>query len=314
MFAHGLMFHRFRGDGEPAAWQGALSAAEFEDVLLRAGIGNILSPGEWIERSRRGALQPTDRCVTLDDGLRCQIEVALPVLARLGIRAFWFVYTSVWDGVPVKSEIYSYVAGQTGGMERLIRLFLQGCPPSTLARLESNEFLEYAKAMREVAPFYSAEDLQYRFLRNRPDGRQEFEETMDRVLCALGSSVDEVSSRLWLTREDGKALVEDGHLVGLHSHDHPYDLARLTIEEQERQYRQNFDRIVGATGVEPAAVAHPLNSYRDETLAILERMGISCGFRANMVPPRGKCINPGPLEWARVDSKNLVEASRTARA
>jgi peptidoglycan/xylan/chitin deacetylase (PgdA/CDA1 family) len=308
-FTRGLMFHRFRHEGSNALLQGALSAAEFESILLQTGLENILSPVEWIEKSANGTLAPSHRCITFDDGLYSQFEIALPVLKRFNLQAFWFLYTCIWQGQPVKSEVYSYAAAQLGGMDFLVEKFMARCPASLSEQLTGADFIEYENKIRQAAPFYSNSDIRYRYLRNQVDNRELFEATMDELLEEAGYPTDRMADRLWIDPSHAKSLASQGHMIGLHSHGHPYEISKLSNEEQKSQYRENYDLIFNATLQKPLAVAHPLNSYNEGTLEILKSMGILCGFRANVSAPAGKKVNPNPLEWAREDSTNLISAN-----
>jgi peptidoglycan/xylan/chitin deacetylase (PgdA/CDA1 family) len=303
---HGLMFHRFAPPAAGIEWQGALTPAQFEAILLQQGIDRILSPDEWIARLEADALEPGHLCVTFDDGLRCQMDEALPVLERYGLRAFWFVYSCVFDGHPVRSEIYSYVAGRCGGMEPLMAEFFERCPPSMIAHLETSEYRDYAAALARVAPFYSTRDVEYRFLRNRVESSDTFEGVMDDLIRGHGYDVADVSGVLWLDENDVRRLSDAGHAIGLHSYNHPYDVASLTRAEQYAQYARNHEQIGAATGKAPVSMSHPLNSYNADSLGVLRELGIRCGFRATMSPPAGRPPNPDPLALPREDSTNLL--------
>lgn len=306
---HGIMFHRFHDSHESDQTQGALTPDEFEKILLHVGIENIRSPQEWVSRLESNRLGKRDLCITFDDGLQSQAEYALPVLDRYGLQAFWFIYSCVFEGTPLKSEIYSQVAGQMGGMSVLIAEFLDRCPPDMGVQLDSDDFAAYVNVMREEGPFYSSNDLKYRFLRGVLQNKASFEGLMDDIIKEHGFDLDEVSRRLWLTEADLKALTERGHCVGLHSYDHPYELARLTYEEQTQQYEKNYAHILAATQQRPGWVSHPLNSYNEQSLAILQRLGVRCGFRSNMVPPSSsQRMNPHCLELAREDAANVLSA------
>src|SRR4051812_1212306 len=102
------MFHHFHG-GAHARGQGAISAQQLDELLDFVGAGRILPALEWQERSTRGTLAPDDLCITFDDALRCQVDIALPVLESRGLTAFWFVYSSVFEGVRERLEIYRHV-------------------------------------------------------------------------------------------------------------------------------------------------------------------------------------------------------------
>lgn len=304
-FPHGLMFHRFHASGGRSHWQGALSSEEFDQILVYVGIDNILSPPEWIARLKNGRLRKDHLCITFDDGLRCQAEYALPVLDQYGLQAFWFVYSCVFGGIPVKSEIYSYVAGQIGGMPRLVEEFLSRCPSQLAEQLDSECFSAYSNRMRQVAPFYSLDDIKYRFLRNVTWNRALVEAVMDQIITERGFGLQELARRLWLGDEDLRTLSARGHHIGLHSYDHPYEMARLSRQEQQDQYAKNYSHLVSATGRPPNCMSHPLNSYNKDSLTILRTLGIQCGFRANVLVPSSAGINASFLELAREDSANL---------
>ncbi len=302
------MFHRFRPGDATTAWQGALSSEDFERILLHVGIGSILAPDEWLSRLGEGRLCDQDICITFDDGLRCQVDHALPVLERYGLQAFWFVYSCVFSGRPVRSEVYSYVAGEAGGMAALSEEFLSRCAPDMLTQLNSSSYAAYAALMREAAPFYTLSDVQFRFLRNQTENRAIFEGLMDCILTERGVDVEEVARGLWLDDADLRELTRRGHQVGLHSYDHPYDIAQLSRQEQQDQYERNYTHIATVTGHRPRCMSHPLNSYSGDSLTVLTDLGIQCGFRANLLAPAGKEVNASCLELAREDSANLAAA------
>jgi peptidoglycan/xylan/chitin deacetylase (PgdA/CDA1 family) len=93
----GIMFHHFSSDRHPFI-QGALSQRDFARVLRSIGPERFLRPQDWIDRSQKGTLAPRDLCLTFDDALLSQVEVALPVLDDFGLKAFFFVYSSIFDG------------------------------------------------------------------------------------------------------------------------------------------------------------------------------------------------------------------------
>ena len=62
-------------------------------MLRFVGLRNILPADEWMARATSDRLDENDLCLTFDDALRCQYDVALPVLEKYGLTAFWFVYS-----------------------------------------------------------------------------------------------------------------------------------------------------------------------------------------------------------------------------
>ena len=104
---HGIMFHHFHNE-KHLKTQGSISAEDLEKILDYVGRERILSPLEWLERLAENKLSSEDICLTFDDGLLSQIDVALPVLEHYGLKALWFVYSGVFEGQLENLEIYRF--------------------------------------------------------------------------------------------------------------------------------------------------------------------------------------------------------------
>ena len=97
---HSVMFHHFHDDFHLPG-QGSLSASDFD--LMISWLSNryvILDAQEYKSRFLSRTLKNTDICLSFDDALKCQYDVALPVLRKSNIRAFFFVYSSAFSDNP----------------------------------------------------------------------------------------------------------------------------------------------------------------------------------------------------------------------
>ena len=103
-----VMFHHFWGKYEHKYIQGALKAEEFESLLTNSGKYKFLSAEVWLEKLKSRNLNQFETCVTFDDSLLSQYEIARPVLEKLNIRAFWFIYSSACKGNGDPFEVYRY--------------------------------------------------------------------------------------------------------------------------------------------------------------------------------------------------------------
>lgn len=106
--AHGIMFHHFHGDGHPPG-QGSMSANDLRDMIhwLRRNY-RVLSAQDFYEFALDGSLAESDTCLTFDDSLLCQYDIAAPVLEEEGLTAFYFVYSSAFTEHPDMLEVYRY--------------------------------------------------------------------------------------------------------------------------------------------------------------------------------------------------------------
>lgn len=315
---HGIMFHHFHG-GTHVRSQGSLSQDDFKNIVSHLGVKRFLSPAEWLEGLAKKTLRDSDLCLTFDDGLLSQPEIALPVLDHFKLKAFWFVYSGVFSASPAGQAL----AGQTGGegfgnleiyrsfrtkyfdnMEDFYRLFFSKVSERGIFTAVDEEVI---KEQQKLFPFYSINDIQFRFLRDKALGGENYEKIMDSMLEDYQVAKSDLAKNLWMSNQDLKQLISNGHSIGLHSYSHPTDLADLSPQRQLEEYQKNYSHLEEVCGKKPVAMAHPCNSYSNDTLEILKQLGISCGFRSNMFPRRaGDPLNTNALEIAREDHANTM--------
>jgi peptidoglycan/xylan/chitin deacetylase (PgdA/CDA1 family) len=305
--AHGIMLHHFWDDRHPIG-QGAISGDEFARMLDWLDPSRILPAEVWLKHVRDGTLQDHHLCLTFDDALRCQYDVALPVLQHYGLTAFWFVYSSVFEGGIEPLEVFRYF--RTAAFSDINAFY----SAFDLAVEDSayDEFVKSADASvdysRHLAEFelYSLPDRRFRYLRDRILGPDAYNEVMWKMIKDSGWSDRISTSLLWMDDACLTSLSAQGHLVGLHSYSHPTVLADLSADAQRSEYDRNARHLRRCLGKAPICMSHPCNSYNAETLAILGDMKIELGFRSNMVK-----LDSGPLEMPRRDHANVMsEMSR----
>jgi peptidoglycan/xylan/chitin deacetylase (PgdA/CDA1 family) len=304
---HGLMFHYFHDELNNAYDQGSLSGEEFERILEFVGLENIVSPEDWIFKAGHSILKKTDVCITFDDGLKCQYDICLPILEKYGIRCFWFIYSSVFEGEVGKLDVYRCFRSRCfDSIDDFYNLFFRVIEGAGLGILDKDLYQRYLENRKAMFPFYSDNDLKFRFLRDEVLERREYEYIMDSIIENKGTSIDMISEDLWLTDEDLKDLSQKGHLIGLHSYDHPTDIAKLSRSEQIDQYQKNYRHIKRVCKKEVVSMSHPCNSYNEDTIRILEGLGILCGFRSNMSLAGLTGNWAGSFEIPREDATNII--------
>ena len=102
------MFHHFHDDKIHTKGQGSIDKDDFYKMINFIGRKNILDADVFIEKFKNNKLKNNDVCLTFDDAIKCQIDIALPALEELKIKSFFFVYTSIFDGKPDNLEIFRY--------------------------------------------------------------------------------------------------------------------------------------------------------------------------------------------------------------
>ena len=74
---------------------------EFEQILDWLSNYYLINDAHvYLEKVLNNNLHKTDICLSFDDALLCQYDVALPILKKKAIKAFFFVYSSPFGGDP----------------------------------------------------------------------------------------------------------------------------------------------------------------------------------------------------------------------
>lgn len=300
-FPHGVMFHQFHGD-DHAPQQGSIDAEALEQIISHFG-SRLISADQWLDRLEHRRLGPTDVCLTFDDNLRCQFDVAAPVLEQAGIRAFWFIATSGLEGSPPRFEIYrAFRERYFDKIEDFYEAFLWAIRRSVYARTVAESLAGFnARTFLAAFSFYSDADRRFRYIRDEILTPAQYDELMLALMTSLQADPERIGREVYMGRDELLSLHRRGHVLGLHSHTHPMRLAKLAPQEQRREYQTNAATLQRLTGAAPVAMAHPCNSYSLVTLGILRELEIRVGFRSNM-----EYANPGELEFARVDHAVLL--------
>ncbi|MXQ12894.1 polysaccharide deacetylase family protein [Microvirga makkahensis] len=301
---YGLMLHHFKDEKHPDG-QGAITSDQFADIIEFMGPKNFLGPQEWIERAIKDRLEPSDRCITLDDALLCQYEVAAPVMESYGLTAFWFVYSSVFLGNIEPLEIYRYFRSvRYPDIDDFYTAFFD--------QLDASEYRAEFRAKTEGFnpatylsgfSFYTDNDRKFRYVRDHVLGPTRYFEIMDQMIANdAGFSVQEAAKSLWMSDAHLIDLDRKGHVIGLHSFSHPTAMGALSREKQQEEYTRNYHHLSNVIGRPPMTMSHPCNSYNSDTLAVLDNLGVEIGFRANLEPS-----NASRYEYPRDDHAHVMQ-------
>lgn len=303
-YTHAIMFHHFHNSKHPEG-QGSLSSDDFEQMIeWLSRKHQILNADKYLSKLENNDLKKNEICLSFDDALLCQSEIAAPILDRRGIKAFFFVYSSPFCGDPDPLEIYRYFrTTEFSNIDEFYdQFFLQ-------TKIDYPEFYDDAsknydgKNYLSAFPFYTKNDKWFRYLRDLVLGKFKYEEIMNQLMINHQFDKESASNNLWMRNKDIQELHSKGHVVGLHSYSHPTTLHSLTREQQEVEYGKNFDHLSSLLSTKPIAMSHPCGNYNEDTLKILKKFGIRIGFRSNNSITR---IN-SCLEIPRNDHANIYK-------
>ena len=311
-FFHGIMFHHFHDDGIYTKNQGSIDKDDFYKMINFIGRNNILDADIFFEKFKNNKLKEKEVCLTFDDGIKCQIDVALPILEELKIKSFFFVYTSMFEGKPDNLEIFRYFrTNYFNNVDEFYNSFYQVLDKDLKTFFEDNN--DKIKATKIKFPHYSIEDIKFRLVRDIFLTKSQYEETMLLMFKEKQFNYKDFFKKLFFQKDDLKTLDSLGHLVGLHSHNHPTLLEKLNYDEQKDEYEKclsSISNILDKPKNEIKYMSHPCGSYNKDTFEILKELGIELGFKQIMTiePEKGmKKINNSFLEIARQDHAEIYK-------
>jgi len=275
------MFHHFHNDDHPKS-QGSLSSSEFEKkIIYFQKFRNLLNAKEFESKLNQNLIASEDICLTFDDSLLCQIDIAVPILEKFQIKAYFFVYSSPFLGEPDMLEVYRHFRStKFSSIENFYSEFFATAKYSYLDKFQFGLKTFQADGYLHAWSFYSSEDRFFRFLRDRVFDLEEYDDIMQQLFKRFEYNPKNHINRLWMSESELKALHDCGHVVGLHSYSHPTRIDLLAKAIQENEYHKNIDHLRGL-GINPIyAMSHPCGVYSIETLRILEQLNIKIGFRS----------------------------------
>ena len=311
-FFHGIMFHHFHDDGIHTKSSGSISKDDFYKLINFIDRKNILDADVFFEKIKENKLKENEVCLTFDDAIKCQIDVALPVLEDLKIKSFFFVYTSMFEGKPDNLEVFRYFRmNYFNSVDEFYINFFK------VLNTDLDEFFNKNKDVIKNTKikflFYSIEDIKFRLVRDKLLTKDEYEKNMSLMMKEKNFQPKKYYSRLFFDKKDLNQLNSLGHLIGLHSHNHPTLLESLSYEEQKKEYVKCISiisKILDKSQNEIKCMSHPSGSYNYNTLQILKELGIELGFKQIMTiePEKGmKKINNSFLEIGRQDHSEIVK-------
>jgi peptidoglycan/xylan/chitin deacetylase (PgdA/CDA1 family) len=296
-----VMFHHFHGMNHYCS-QGSISAEDLHLLIKKIKKTlNIISAEKYMEMCFSDTLQSTDISFTFDDGLLCQYDIALDVLDYWNIKAFWFIPSEAIEKQQGHLEIYRYFRSvYFKDEEDFYQVFFSRLDGHGVDLQKAKKLFFETNHLGEFG-FYSQNDRFFRYLRDVTLGPEQYFEMMGTLMREYNMDTQKISSKLWLSEKHLQDISANGHILGAHSYTHPTDLSSLSRTRQKEEYISNINHLKKCLKKNIYAMAHPCNSYNQDTLEVLKNLGIKIGFRSN-----NKRSDFTSLELPRIDHTEII--------
>ncbi len=310
-YFHGIMFHHFHDDRIYKYGQGSISKEDFINIINYIGRKNIINADEFYLKSIENKLNENEVCLTFDDGIKCQHDIALPILDDQKIKAFFFVYSSLFDGNPDLLEVYRYFRiNYFNNIDEFYDLFF------SIIKINLDKFFlendHIISSNSKKFPHYSTNDIKFRLVRDMFLTSQEYEAIMFKIFDKYEFDPKLYYKRLFMSADDLKNIDFNGHIIGLHSHSHPTLMEKLPFNEQYMEYDKNrevLSKILKKNKSNFKCMSHPCGSYNEDTKNALYQLGVQLGFKQIMTVEKERNmqkLNNSSLEIARQDHADIM--------
>ena len=306
------MFHHFHEDGIHTKSQGSISRDDFHKMINFIGRNNILDADIFFEKFKNNKLKENEVCLTFDDAIKCQIDIALPVLEEFKIKSFFFVYTSIFEGNPDMLEVFRYFRMNCfDNVDEFYNNFYKVLDKDLINFFDKNKKIIIEK--EERYDFYSYEDIKFRLVRDSLLTKDEYENNMFKLMKETAIDIENIKLKLFFNKKDLLLLDKLGHTIGLHSHNHPTKIEKLSYKEQNLEYSTNLsvlNKMLNKNSNHIKSCSHPCGSYNENSLRILKELGVEIAFKDSMKIEKEKGmtkINNSFLEIARQDHSEIFK-------
>lgn len=289
-----LIFHRVLPTADELR-PGDVDAATFDwQMALMAKTFNVLPLAEACVRLKRGTLPARSACITFDDGYADNIEVAVPILARHGLHATFFVASGYLDGGRMWNDS--------------VIEWVRGIPTKQLD-LRSKGFGSYPLAT--AADRRSAIGALISELKYLP-----MEQRTERVDDLVNTHPVTLPTDLMMTHAQVRDLLAAGMEVGGHTVTHPI-LARIDTDAAYAEIADGKRKLEEITGRPIRLFAYPngkpTQDYSPEHVRLVREMGFEAAVSTVWGAAHRQCDLfqlPRFTPWQRTTSKFQLEMLR----
>ncbi|MDX6507200.1 MAG: hypothetical protein QOG06_1844 [Gaiellaceae bacterium] len=292
LLAVGYHYVAEREPAQPRAIFPVTTAALATQVEVLARSFELVSRDQLEAAAAGEGELPEQACVlTFDDGLRCQFELALPVLERLGAPAVFFV-----PGLPLAERRVLEVHKLHALRERVPDDELRARLPDELPVVSQDEARGHYR-------YDTPEAAELKYLLNIRLPAATRRKLVDSLFAAEFGDERSIADQLYAEPAQVARLERAHRAVGAHSYSHQ-PLATLSDAELDADLGRVSRLLAEVTGSRPRAFSYPFGTPETVDARTVTRVG-AAGYRVAFTMRRelNRSLDE-PLLLARLDAND----------
>lgn len=312
-FPHGIMFHNFHDNKKYKKGDGSFSEKDLTKLIKFIGRKNILNAKDFINNYKNNTLKNENVCFTFDDGSKSQVDIALPILKKFNIKAFFFVYSKSLEKNKVLSieSLKYFRINYFKNIELFYKNFFSLCSKDIFKKLKKKKLLQ--KRLKNKYPFYSDLDIKFRVARDNILNEKQYIDIMKKMIRDKKLNLKKLQKNIFLDKNDLIKLSSEGHIIGLHSHSHPLDISKKSYKKQYEEYSKNkkiLKKVLNKQkNLSINTMAYPMGLYNKDSFKALKSLNINYGFISSILKrEKNKLISKHKnLTIPREDCSNIIK-------
>ncbi len=281
---------------------------EFERQVGYLAKNYMLTSVPELFRAAQEGRSGTHAAITFDDGLRDQLEYAVPVLRNHKAPATFFFITGTLEGfVPLAHKIH-LLSSRMGMVEiaRAFNAFLKESFPDVSERYDIPNDRRLTADRRLHEDIISANVKEMLILIPQKIRDDFFRTVASRV---IGEDEAAIAGRLFMSGGEMQKLDREGFVIGSHTHYHESLERRdeAAFREDTAKAQKVFFRYLGKT---PAVISYPHGRSNDATKRVLEEFRFTHGVT---IERRGITAGDDPFAIPRFDTTDMKVFLDTVR-
>lgn len=296
-----IMFHYFHNEDVKQYGQGSISENNLEKMINKIERKNILDIDDWLEKFNNCTLKKGEVCFTIDDGLKIQYDVALPILNKYNIKAGWYIYTNPINEKYEILDIYKYFCGNYyDSYEKFYNDFF--------CLFKKEDFLKYEqecldKKYLQDDIIYTYNDRLFRYIRDIILNKYDFTNYIKILMQKHNITIEELVKNIWISQEEIKELSKT-QLIGLHSTSHPTRMDYLNYNDQYNEYNNNKQMLEKIIEKPIFTTTYPCGRYNKDTFDIQKKINIKYAFISYL---EHIDLNEKNMKIQRIDSTDALK-------
>jgi peptidoglycan/xylan/chitin deacetylase (PgdA/CDA1 family) len=243
-----IMVHHLHDNSNFKAVKGSIHVNKFHEIVSKSKNNTVF---------------------TFDDGYKSQLHLGAKILEKYNKKGIFFLNTNILENKINFHELSKFAASLFFKNQKEFNIFyLEHCKSS---KIKKNEIRKYKKKF----PFYSEDEIYIRIIRD--NHYPLYINNLKKIFKIMRFKYKFYAKKIFLTKKEVIQLSKY-HIIGLHTHSHPYNFDQLSEKNQTFEIEKNKEILGYILKKKINLFSYPVGNYNKVTTRLLKKFGIKYAF------------------------------------